>query len=224
VPTLLGLTMEQAQKAAADAGVKLEQGPDTPSTLYAKGQICSTSAPSGTSVSPDQPVKVQVSSGPSEVTVPYVVGKSEPDAYQAISDAGFKVGNTKQQNSDKVDVNAIISQDPPGGVPRPPGTSIDLVISLGPKPPDNTPPPIVPDQPTTISEERSFPITVKVPDDAEGPQEVRVEVTDDRTNNNVVYKGTRNPGDKFDVKIKGYGTSIDVKTYIGGVLDNDTVY
>ena len=82
----------------------------------------------------------------------------------------------------------------------------------------------MPNQPTTISAERNFPLPFRFLTDAEGPQEVKVEVTDDRASDNVVYQGTRNPGDKFDVRIKGYGSSIDVKTYIGGVLDNDTVY
>jgi hypothetical protein len=95
---------------------------------------------------------------------------------------------------------------------------------MGPKPVTETPPPTGTDQPPDVSQERDIPISVQVPADADGPQEVRIEVSDDRVNNNVVYQATRQPGDRFDVEIKGYGPAVDVKIYIGGQLDSDTVY
>lgn len=224
VPTLLGLTWDQAQAAAKEAGVTLKDDGTGYSNVYLSGQICSVSPPPGTSISPDELVKVKVSSGPDKIPVPYVVGKSEVDARSAIEQAGFDYGAPKQEYSDTVPINDVISQDPRGGVSRPPRTTINLVVSMGPKPPTETPPPTGTDQSPGVSQERDIPISVQVPADAGGPQEVKIEVSDDRGSDNVAYQATRQPGDKFDVQIKGYGSSVDVKIYIGGQLDSDTVY
>ena len=91
VPTLLGMTMEQAQKAAAmKPASSSTYGPDAPATLYAEGQICSTSAAARHVDLARRAVKVKVSSGPNKVTGSLCRWQNEPDAYQAITDARLR--------------------------------------------------------------------------------------------------------------------------------------
>ncbi|MCX6346046.1 MAG: protein kinase [Armatimonadetes bacterium] len=221
VPKLLGLTMSEAQDVARKAGITLEQNGTAPSDTFQKDQICWVIPIEGEAVPASNPVvKVKICSGPSHVPVPDVVGKSESDAHAAIADADLQVGSSaKQEYSDSVPNNSIISQDPPAGSLRPPGTQVDLVISQGPKPVNtNT------DTPETSNEDnsapRKFTVDVDVPIGADGVQDVKIEVSDDR-GDITAYDQRHNPGDKFRVPVTGYGFSVRIRTYVGGALIDD---
>ncbi len=222
VPKLLGYTLAQAQEIAKIAGITIEQDDTIPSDAYQKDQICKTTPIEGEAVPANNPiVKVSISSGPSHVRVPDVVGETESDAQAAIAAAHLQVGNSaKQENSDSVPNNSVISQDPPAGSLKPPGTQVDLVISLGPKPVDtNT------DTLNTPNEETSVPrkliVEVNVPSDSDVVQDVKIVVSDDR-GDVTAYDQTSNPGDNLKIPITGYGTSVRIRTYVGGELISDT--
>lgn len=69
-------------------------------------------------------------------TVPNVVGMDVDSAKKAIEDAGLSVGNVTQQYSDDVSENDVISQSvSPDDGRQQLGTTIDLVVSQGPEPP-----------------------------------------------------------------------------------------
>jgi beta-lactam-binding protein with PASTA domain len=63
--------------------------------------------------------------------VPNVVGKSEQDATQALSQAGFNVGNIKTDTASTQPAGTVIRQSPGGGSQAKPGTSVDLTVSGG---------------------------------------------------------------------------------------------
>jgi beta-lactam-binding protein with PASTA domain len=71
--------------------------------------------------------------------VPDVVGMSQAAAEAAIVAAGFTVGTVTTEYSGSVPVDDVISQDPAGGTSASPGSSVDLVVSLGPPPPVTVP-------------------------------------------------------------------------------------
>ena len=66
------------------------------------------------------------------VTVPDVVGLSQANAEAAIVAAGLTVGVVTTDNSDTVPVGDVISQDPTAGSEIAEGSSVDIVVSLGP--------------------------------------------------------------------------------------------
>jgi hypothetical protein len=222
VPKLLGYTMVQAQEIAKIAGITIEQEATIPSDAFQKDQICAMTPMEGEAVPASNPlVKVKICSGPSHVRVPDVVGESELDAHVAIADADLQVGNSaKQEYSDSVPNNSVISQEPPAGSLKPPGTQVDLVISQGPKPVDtNT------DTLETPNEESSVPrkliVEVNVPIGSDSVQDVKIEVSDDR-GDVTAYDQTHKPGDKLRIPVTGYGPSVRIRAYVGGELISDT--
>jgi Uncharacterized protein conserved in bacteria len=92
VPTVAGKTVTKAENLIAQA--KLLVGPEikqADATVTA-GHVIKASPAEGTLVPPNTKVTLYVSTGPAQKQVPNVVGKSEQDATQALSQAGFNVG------------------------------------------------------------------------------------------------------------------------------------
>jgi hypothetical protein len=69
-----------------------------------------------------------------DVTVPDVVGLAEAAAVAAIEDVGLVASETFE-NSDTVAAGDVISQTPAGGTVIAEGSTVNLVVSLGPVPP-----------------------------------------------------------------------------------------
>jgi serine/threonine-protein kinase len=85
-----------------------------------------------TQVDKGSKVDLVVSSGPQQVAVPDVRGKSQDDATTILEDAGLVVGTTAQQASDK-DPGTVIGQDPAPHAMVDKGTPVNLVVSSGPQ-------------------------------------------------------------------------------------------
>ncbi|MGC8861985.1 MAG: protein kinase domain-containing protein [Armatimonadota bacterium] len=222
VPQFVGKTWEEAQAEAEARGIELIDDGRVYSDTYEAGKICSAVPPAGTMVPRGEArVRVKISLGPSTVPVPDLVGMSEADANEAAVKAGFIIGKVTQQYSDKVPVNAVISQNPEPGLRRAPNTTIDLVISQGPKPRPTEPTeePV----PPPAAGERRFNVDIEVPPDADGPQEVLIKVVD-INGENTVYREIHDPGNKFRTTVTAQGPNIRIKVYIGGVLVRDVSY
>lgn len=63
--------------------------------------------------------------------VPNIVGKSQSEAEQTLTSAGFTVGTVSSENSSKVASGNVISQDPKANTRKKTGTAINLVVSKG---------------------------------------------------------------------------------------------
>ncbi|SEC00559.1 serine/threonine protein kinase [Nocardioides exalbidus] len=70
-------------------------------------------------------------SAPTREAVPNVVGLTEQQARLAIVDAGFVVGDVSRDNSETVEADHVIDQDPNRDTFQDPGASIDFVVSNG---------------------------------------------------------------------------------------------
>ena len=98
------------------------------------GTVVGQNPDAGAKVDQGSSVRLIVSSGPGNVSVPSVVGKSKAAAQKAVNRAGLKVGSFQQQYSATVPVNDAVSTDPPSGTSLPVGTPVTLFISQGPQP------------------------------------------------------------------------------------------
>jgi beta-lactam-binding protein with PASTA domain len=74
-----------------------------------------------------------ISSGPQLVAVPNAEGLTQDAATAAITGAKLKVGTVTQQTNNTVATGTVISQDPARGSSVAEGSSVSLVISLGPQ-------------------------------------------------------------------------------------------
>jgi serine/threonine-protein kinase len=131
VPTVAGKPVDKAQSLIVEA--KLQVGPEikqADDTVKA-GHVIKASPAEGTLVPPNTKVTLYVSTGPAKKQVPSVVGKSEQDAEQALSQAGFNTGKITTDSTSTEPAGTVLRQDPPGGAQAKPGTSVDLTVSGG---------------------------------------------------------------------------------------------
>lgn len=102
-------------------------------TIVLAGNVISQDPIGGESVDVGSAVDLVVSLGPRPVLVPGVVELSQTEAEAAIVDAGLTVGSVFTEFSDTVPPEHVIRQDPEGGEVVDEGSSVGLVVSLGPE-------------------------------------------------------------------------------------------
>ena len=131
VPDLVGKTVEEATTALDKLNLKLEVGDKISSSEYDEGQIVSQDPKAEMTVKEGYTVTVSVSKGKvKEGTVPNVVSKTANDAKFVLESYGYKLGSITQENSD-MPKDVVIRQTPEAGTEADPGTSVDIVVSLG---------------------------------------------------------------------------------------------
>ncbi|MEV6672390.1 Stk1 family PASTA domain-containing Ser/Thr kinase [Streptomyces sp. NPDC051162] len=91
VPKVQGMTVAAATSALADKGLKVEVSDSQVYSDVPKGSVAAQSPGDGEQLAKGDTVTLTVSKGKEMVTVPDVTGKSEADAKQALTSAGFKV-------------------------------------------------------------------------------------------------------------------------------------
>ncbi len=78
-----------------------------------------------------QKVTLDVSTGPEQVGVPDVVGKTEDDARSALQTAGLTV-TVVEKEDDKADPGTVLSQDPGSGAKAGHGSAITITVATAP--------------------------------------------------------------------------------------------
>lgn len=102
------------------------------------GTILDQSVPEGEELYPDgTPVRFTVSDGIEPVPITNYVGTSLEAAREELESRGFIVNVTTEVYSSEVPEGAIVSQDPSYGDFLP-GSQINVIVSLGEEPPDET--------------------------------------------------------------------------------------
>ncbi len=133
VPSLEGLTREEAQEQLAESGLTLGDVGETPSDSAPIGTILEQDPQAGASVEPETSVNITLSSGPEQVAVPDLAGLSSSEAERALSETGLKLGRQNQAPSDMVPAGAVAEQDPAEGTKVEPDTAVDVTVSTGPQ-------------------------------------------------------------------------------------------
>ena len=130
VPNIKNMTQEQATQELEKAGLKLEVENQVYSSDVESGKIVSQNPEEGREMKKGQTVKVTVSKGTQNVTVPKVIGLSEAEATAAIDKLKL-VKNVKREYNSDVATGIVYSVDPGEGVSVAEGTSITLYVSKG---------------------------------------------------------------------------------------------
>ena len=135
VPSLKGMTYEEASDELDSLKSKIVKGDEVYSADIEKGKIVSQSPIAKSKVKEGTKVKVNISKGKKAGLVPDVVGKkfNESDIASLLGQYGFSLGNVTYEESDKYDEGVIISQNPSAGSNQKSGSSVSLVVSKGKK-------------------------------------------------------------------------------------------
>ncbi|WP_194397037.1 Stk1 family PASTA domain-containing Ser/Thr kinase [Microbacterium atlanticum] len=130
VPNVEGMTYDRANEELADSDL-LAFRVDEESTEVPEGSVIRTDPAAGTSVEPQQQVRVYVSSGQEMATVPTLTGLGQDAAIAAITDAGLVLGTITTQNDAGLAAGTVISSDPADAASVPQGTTVNLVVASG---------------------------------------------------------------------------------------------
>lgn len=130
VPSVQGMTEEEAKKALNDAGLGVKVSRQ-PSETVAEGYVISQSQKADTRIAKNSTITLSVSSGSGTVKVVNVVGKTEEEAVSAIVNAGFGSPSVDYDYSDTVEQGYVIRQSPSGNSSAKASDTISIVVSRG---------------------------------------------------------------------------------------------
>jgi eukaryotic-like serine/threonine-protein kinase len=128
VPPVERLTEAQAVRELHKADLEVTIDPEF-SDRVKKGFAIRTVPPEGTEVTKGTRVRLLVSQGPEQVTVPDVTGLTRESAEARLRDEGLEVA-AEEQESDEQEGD-VISQSPAGGTRVSRGETVTIVVSTG---------------------------------------------------------------------------------------------
>ena len=130
VPSLDGLTIEQATATLADYELRL--GAQTPEiSERPAGTVIAQQPAAGESIEQGQSVNVTISAGREQATVPQLIGlTSLDDVRTALADANLVLGDILEEESNQP-AGYVLDQDPTEGTQVAAGTAIAITVSSG---------------------------------------------------------------------------------------------
>ncbi|MGZ4430196.1 MAG: Stk1 family PASTA domain-containing Ser/Thr kinase [Gaiellales bacterium] len=139
VPATAGMTCDQAKQTLQAAGFVPGNCTDTSSDTVAKGQVIDTVPPGGSIQPRGASIEIQVSSGPSTVAVPDVVGMTEADARSTLKGDGFKAQTSRCFPTDPTQTDGtVVSQNPSANSPAQPHSVVTIYVADSTQPPGQT--------------------------------------------------------------------------------------
>ncbi len=132
IPDVVGSTADAATSLLQSQGFNVSREFQYSGTVTS-GSVISQSPGGGNTGKAGDTVTIYVSQGYESTSVPSVTGQSETDARNALGNAGLNVGAVTQEYNDSVAEGYVISQSISAGSTVSQGTSVDLVVSLGPQ-------------------------------------------------------------------------------------------
>ena len=132
VPRVIGLDSVAASELIKEIGLVPRVVAEEFSDRIPKGHV-TNQRPSGLNrVKVGSEVRLFVSRGSDQLEVPNVAGGTLVQAQRVLAEAGLALGPVTQIHSDAHAHDLIIAQDPPAGASAVRGTTVKLLLSLGP--------------------------------------------------------------------------------------------
>ena len=129
VPQVTGLSYAKATQKIVDARLQPRRI-DQPSPTVAKGHVIRTDPGWGTMLPANSTVKVYVSSGQQQVTVPDVVGDDVDTAQTKLTDRNLNA-HIKTATASTAKEKTVVRQSPSGGTKVNPNSTVTIYVSAG---------------------------------------------------------------------------------------------
>lgn len=131
VPNVVGQTEAAAMTDLRALGFNPERE-EAYSTTVPEGNVVSTDPRADILVNKNSSIKVVVSKGSSEVTIPKdLAGKTETEVVRLLTDLKLNFLPNQMVDDGQIQANLVVTTDPPPGGTVPVGTSVTLKISNG---------------------------------------------------------------------------------------------
>lgn len=249
VPQLVGKPVDEVRDMAKRLNVRLIEHGEY--TERPRNIVYKTDQPRGAQIRPLHVVNIWFSKGAAYVDVPNLTGLGREEAEKKLKDAGLQIGKVTPEYSRKVLQGLIVSQNVTYKKRVLHDTTVDLMISDGPKPefaandpdaggnatgpdvrndtPGDNPNPPTADTPpvndnTAVTDNpRTFNRTISIPHDGLGPRVVRIEYKD-AVDLKPALEETHNEGDKIPLNFTYYGKQITLRIYYDGRLQREFTF
>ena len=130
VPLVINMTYEDAKTKLEGLGLAVSRV-DAFSPTVKKGYVIAQSQAADVLVTAGTKITLTVSKGVERIDVPNVVGKTEAEATQILTAAGFTV-TPQHVDNNTVPAGQVISQSPAAATKADKGSAITIVVSKGP--------------------------------------------------------------------------------------------
>ncbi|SNS99205.1 serine/threonine protein kinase [Micrococcales bacterium KH10] len=143
MPSLVDRSRAEAEEELAKAGLTgnfTEEATDE----VRPDRVMSQSEPGGSSVPQKSTIDITISAAIPKIAVPDVSGYTETAAQNRLNEVGLAFGETERIHDASVPAGTVIRTKPKAGRELKQGTTVDLVVSLGPLPQDPEPDPTDP--------------------------------------------------------------------------------
>jgi len=131
VPSVVGLTLEEAEARLEEEGLKGEVARREPSQEFEAGIVISQDPGRDEEVSEGDTVQLVVSSGAEELEMPNMVGQNGKDAETFLTAMGLRVTVDEIEDPD-AEPGTVVSQDPAPGTIVNPDDNVTIVVATGP--------------------------------------------------------------------------------------------
>lgn len=150
IPEVTNLTLAEANDRLGADGFTTEIVDESSGTVDS-GRVIRTEPPVGQPTATDQKVKVIVSTGPGDVVMPQVVGKSPEAAQLELENLGLVVqlGELVDLPEGDVNIDKVAESNPPAGTQLKQGNTVMLRVGRLTQTPDTTDPNLTTTTPTT---------------------------------------------------------------------------
>jgi len=132
VPNITGLSLKNADDIVKNSKLRVADVREVYNEKVPKGYIISQLPFAGSEVREGRRLYITVSRGIEKITVPYVIGKSEREAWLDIMRLGFNVGDIEYVERDDKPDGVVLRQSPRYGINLPYGATITLTVSQAP--------------------------------------------------------------------------------------------
>jgi beta-lactam-binding protein with PASTA domain/tRNA A-37 threonylcarbamoyl transferase component Bud32 len=131
VPRVEGKPLDLARRELEAAQLIVVADRREPSDTVPPDHVIEQNPEDGRKVSPGSRIELVISSGPDQVVVPDVRGKTREEAQRILEEARLKANPPRTEFSADVEAGRVIKQDPSPGERVDPGRSVDLTVSAG---------------------------------------------------------------------------------------------
>ncbi|KZF02749.1 MAG: Stk1 family PASTA domain-containing Ser/Thr kinase [Rhodococcus sp. (in: high G+C Gram-positive bacteria)] len=132
IPDVTGLSTSDAQARLAEADLRFDIVEKSDATVPT-GAVIATRPGAGAEVDTKSTVNLDVSTGPEQVQVPQLAGKTQQQAAQALSSLGLELdGTVARATSTPENLDKVVEQNPSSGVGITVGSLVKITLGSGP--------------------------------------------------------------------------------------------
>ena len=131
IPSLDGMSQEEASTTITDAGLVFRLGRGVSSEDIPEGIFVKSDPAVGTKVAKGSKVFVSLSTGPGDASVPSLAGLTQEQARKALEAEGLEIGSITTADSGTIDKDKVIKSNPAEGEAVKKGDSVDLEVASG---------------------------------------------------------------------------------------------